>query len=32
MDALDLFRLMISKGASDLFFTVGAPPSLKVDG
>ena len=32
MDVLDLFRLMLSKGASDLFVTVGAPPSLKVDG
>jgi twitching motility protein PilU len=32
MTALDLFRLMVSKKASDLFVTVGVPPSLKVDG
>ena len=32
MTALDLFRLMVSKKASDLFVTVGIPPSLKVDG
>ncbi|MBT5818901.1 MAG: PilT/PilU family type 4a pilus ATPase [Proteobacteria bacterium] len=32
MTALDLFRLMINKKASDLFVTVGIPPSLKVDG
>jgi twitching motility protein PilU len=32
MDVLDLFRLMISKGASDLFLTVGVAPSLKIDG
>ena len=32
MTALDLFRLMASKKASDLFVTVGIPPSLKVDG
>ncbi len=32
VDVLDFFRLMLSKGASDLFVTVGAPPSLKVDG
>ena len=31
MEMLDLFRLMVSKKASDLFVTVGAPPSLKVD-
>ena len=32
MEMLDLFRLMINKKASDLFVTVGVPPSLKVDG
>ena len=32
MEMLDLFRLMINKKASDLFVTVGIPPSLKVDG
>jgi len=32
MTALDLFRLMASKKASDLFVTVGIPPSLKIDG
>ena len=32
MEMLDLFRLMVSKSASDLFVTVGIPPSLKVDG
>ncbi len=32
MEVLDLFKLMTSKSASDLFITVGAPPSLKVDG
>ena len=32
MQVLDLFKLMTSKSASDLFITVGAPPSLKVDG
>ena len=28
----DLLRNLISKGGSDLFITVGAPPSIKVDG
>ena len=28
----DLLRLMLSKGASDLFITAGAPPSIKIDG
>ena len=32
METIDLLRLMANKGASDLFVTVGAPPSLKVDG
>ena len=32
MEMLDLLRLMINKKASDLFVTVGIPPSLKVDG
>jgi len=32
MEVLDLFKLMNSKSASDLFITVGAPPNLKVDG
>jgi twitching motility protein PilU len=28
----DLLRMLMSKGGSDLFITVGAPPSVKVDG
>ena len=32
MNAVNLLRLMVSKKASDLFVTVGVPPSLKVDG
>ena len=28
----DLLRMLMSKGGSDLFITVGAPPSIKVDG
>lgn len=28
----DLLRMLVSKGGSDLFITVGAPPSIKVDG
>lgn len=32
MEMVDLFRLMLKKSASDLFITVGAAPSLKVDG
>ena len=28
----DLFRLMVKQNASDLFISVGAPPSLKIDG
>ena len=32
MKALDLLRLIVKKGASDLFLTANAPPSLKVDG
>ena len=32
MDVLDLLQLVIKKGASDLFITAYAPPSLKIDG
>ena len=28
----DLFRLMVKQNASDLLISVGAPPSLKIDG
>ncbi len=28
----DLFRLVVKQNASDLFISVGAPPSLKIDG
>jgi twitching motility protein PilU len=28
----DLLRLMLSKGGSDLFITVGFPPAIKIDG
>lgn len=32
MDITPFFKLMVEKGASDLFFTVGAAPHLKVEG
>ena len=28
----DLLRNLLTKGGSDLFVTVGAPPSMKIDG
>jgi len=28
----DLLRNLLTKGGSDLFVTVGAPPSIKIDG
>lgn len=32
MDISPFFKLMVEQGASDLFFSVGAPPNIKVDG
>lgn len=32
MDITPFFKLMIEKGASDLFFSVGAPPNIKIEG
>jgi twitching motility protein PilU len=32
MDITPFFRLMVDKNASDLFFSVGAPPSIKIEG
>lgn len=32
MDITPFFRLMVEKGASDLFFSVGAPPNIKIEG
>lgn len=32
MDITPFFKLMVDRGASDLFFSVGAPPSIKVEG
>ncbi|PJD96030.1 MAG: type IV pili twitching motility protein PilT [Legionella sp.] len=32
MDITPFFRLMVDKGASDLFFSVGAPPHIKIEG
>lgn len=32
MDITPFFRLMVDKGASDLFFSVGAPPNIKIEG
>jgi twitching motility protein PilU len=32
MDITPYFKLMIEKGASDLFFSVGAPPNIKIQG
>ena len=32
MDITPLFKLMVEKNASDLFFSVGAPPNIKIEG
>lgn len=32
MDISPFFKLMVDKGASDLFFSVGAPPNIKIEG
>lgn len=32
MDIIPFFKLMVDKGASDLFFSVGAPPTMRVEG
>jgi twitching motility protein PilU len=32
MDITPFFKLMVEKKASDLFFTVGAPPNIKIEG
>jgi twitching motility protein PilU len=32
MDIIPFLKLMVDKGASDLFFSVGAPPNMKVEG
>lgn len=32
MDITPFFKLMVEKGASDLFFSVGAPPNIKLEG
>jgi twitching motility protein PilU len=32
MDITPYFKLMVEKGASDLFFSVGAPPYIKIEG
>jgi twitching motility protein PilU len=32
MDITPFFKLMVEKGASDLFFSVGAPPNIKIEG
>ena len=32
MDIIPFFKLMVDQGASDLFFSVGAPPNMKVEG
>lgn len=32
MDITPFLKLMVDRGASDLFFSVGAPPSMKVEG
>lgn len=32
MDISPFFKLMVDKGASDLYFTVGAPPNIKIEG
>lgn len=32
MDITPFFKLMVEKGASDLLFSVGAPPNIKIEG
>ena len=32
MDIIPFFKLMVDKNASDLFFSVGAPPTMKIEG
>jgi twitching motility protein PilU len=32
MDIIPFLKLMVDRGASDLFFSVGAPPNMKVEG
>ena len=32
MDITPFFKLMVDKGASDMFFSVGAPPNIKIEG
>lgn len=32
MEFSDYLKLMVAKDASDLYFTVGAPPSMRVQG
>jgi twitching motility protein PilU len=32
MDIIPFVKLMVDKGASDLFFSVGAPPNIKIEG
>ncbi|PWY54244.1 type IV pili twitching motility protein PilT [Legionella qingyii] len=32
MDITPFFKLMVDRGASDLFFSVGAPPHIKIEG
>lgn len=32
MEITPFFKLMVERGASDLFFSVGAPPHIKIDG
>ncbi|WP_454780230.1 PilT/PilU family type 4a pilus ATPase [Legionella sp. WA2022007384] len=32
MDITPFFKLMVDRGASDLFFSVGAPPNIKIEG
>ena len=32
MDIIPFFKLMVDRNASDIFFSVGAPPTMKVDG
>ena len=32
MDIIPFFKLMVDRNASDLFFSVGAPPNMKIEG
>lgn len=32
MDIIPFFKLMVDRGASDIFFSVGAPPNMKIEG